>query len=156
FVSGTLSVTPAPLEIDADSKTMVLGDALPSLTASMLGLVNGDTASAVHGLALSTMATSTSGVGAYPITASGASSADYAISCAGGTLPIVSTPQTPTTLSVGSSSGTYGGTATLTATLTAAGQPLGGESVDFVLGTVDLGTVATNGSGVAILKGVSL
>jgi hypothetical protein len=120
------------------------------------GLVNGDTSSVLSGLVLSTSATSSSGAGAYRITASGASDSDYAISYTPGTLTIVPMPATPTVLVVGSSSGTYGATTTLTATLTAAGQPLGGQAVDFELGSVDLGSVPTNASGVATLTGVSL
>ena len=40
---GSLSVTQAPLTITADDQTMVYGTALPTLTASYTGFVNGDT-----------------------------------------------------------------------------------------------------------------
>ena len=43
FVNGTLTVTPASLVITAVDKTKVYGAALPTLTASYSGLVNGDT-----------------------------------------------------------------------------------------------------------------
>ncbi len=41
--SGDLAVTPAPLTITADNQTKVYGAALPTLTASYTGFVNGDT-----------------------------------------------------------------------------------------------------------------
>src|SRR5262249_23060981 len=43
YAPGTLTVTPVPLTITADSKTMTQGDPLPALTASYQGFVNGDT-----------------------------------------------------------------------------------------------------------------
>src|SRR5947207_2568088 len=43
FVVGILTVTPAALTITADGKSKVYGAALPALTASYLGFVNGDT-----------------------------------------------------------------------------------------------------------------
>ena len=46
YVGGTLTVTPAALTITADNKSKVYGAALPALTASYSGFVNGDTAAA--------------------------------------------------------------------------------------------------------------
>src|SRR5207302_2042160 len=43
YVAGNLSVTPVPLAITADNKSMVYGSTLPGLTASYAGFVNGDT-----------------------------------------------------------------------------------------------------------------
>src|SRR5262249_40620378 len=43
YVTGTLTVTPAPLTITADNQTKVYGAPLPTLTASYSGFVNGDT-----------------------------------------------------------------------------------------------------------------
>src|SRR5207302_1993768 len=43
YVAGSLSVTPVGLTITADSKSKAYGAALPALTASYSGLVNGDT-----------------------------------------------------------------------------------------------------------------
>src|SRR5437763_3199646 len=42
FVAGTLTVTTAALSITADDKSKVYGAALPALTASYSGFVNGD------------------------------------------------------------------------------------------------------------------
>ena len=45
--SNDLTVTPAPLTITADNQTKVYGAALPTLTASYTGFVNGDTAASL-------------------------------------------------------------------------------------------------------------
>ena len=42
FIPGTLRVTPALLTIKADDKVMIQGGALPALTATYTGFVNGD------------------------------------------------------------------------------------------------------------------
>src|SRR5207249_1335103 len=42
FVAGRLAVTPATLIITADNKSKVYGAALPALTVSYSGFVNGD------------------------------------------------------------------------------------------------------------------
>src|SRR5205814_2106438 len=69
FVAGTLTVTPAALTITADDKAKVYGAALPALTASYSGFVNGDTANDLDTpVSLSTTATAASAVGSYPIT----------------------------------------------------------------------------------------
>ena len=81
YVAGTLTVTPAPLTITADNQTKVYGAALPTLTASYTGFVNGDTsASLTTQPTLSTTATASSHVRQpYAITASGAVDSDYTI-----------------------------------------------------------------------------
>ena len=80
-------MTPVALTITADSKTKLYGAALPTLTASYSGFVNGDTAGQPDDAAdaLTTTATAASHVSAaYPITASGAVDADYTISYVAG------------------------------------------------------------------------
>ena len=89
FVAGTLTVTPAALTITADDKSKVYGAALPTLTASYSGFVNGDTVASLNTpVSLSTTATAASAVGTYPITASGAADANYTISFVAGTLTV--------------------------------------------------------------------
>jgi hypothetical protein len=89
YLAGTLTVTPAALTITATSTNKVYGAPLPALTASYSGFVNGDTASNLSAQAvLSTSAAAASPAGSYPITASGASSTNYAISYVAGTLTI--------------------------------------------------------------------
>jgi len=66
-----VNVTPAPLTITADDKTITFGDAVPALTYTPAGFVNGETASVLSGSPqLSTTATSNSPAGTYIITAS--------------------------------------------------------------------------------------
>ena len=64
----------------------------------------------------------------------------------------------PTTLTVGSASGTYLGTAALTATLvtTSGASPVGGVTVTFTLPGGAAGPAVTDASGVATLAGASL
>ncbi len=89
YVAGTLTVTPAALTITANNQTKVYGAALPALTASYSGFVNGDTvASLTTAPTLSTTATAASQVGGYTITASGAADPDYTISYVAGTLTV--------------------------------------------------------------------
>src|SRR4029077_15611667 len=72
YVAGTLTVTPVALTITADAKTKAYGAALPALTASYSGFVNGDTAASLTTQpTLATTATAASQVGSYTITASG-------------------------------------------------------------------------------------
>src|SRR5678810_724707 len=87
--AGTLTINPVALVITADDKSKAYGAALPGLTVSYSGLVNGDVAPATLP-SISTTATASSPVvaGGYPITASGAADVNYTISYAAGTLTI--------------------------------------------------------------------
>src|SRR5207253_653245 len=89
FVSGTLTVTQAMLTITANNETRAYGAANPALMVSYSGFVNGDTAASLATPpTVSTTATSASGAGTYPITATGAASANYTISYVNGTLTV--------------------------------------------------------------------
>ena len=97
FVSGTLTVNKATLTVSADNVTKAYGAANPALTVSYGGFVNGDTAASLTAPpTVSTPATLTSAVGTYPITASGAVSANYAISYVAGTLTVTKASVTVT------------------------------------------------------------
>jgi len=100
--SGAGQITPAALTITANDQAKAFGAALPSLTASYSGFVNGDTsASLTTQPTLTTTATASSPVGPYPITASGAVDANYSISYVSGTLTIIpAIILSPTTLPV--------------------------------------------------------
>ncbi len=71
FVNGTLTVTKAPLTVTAANASRVYGVANPTFTATLSGFVNGNTASSsvTGSAALSTLATTTTAPGSYPITA---------------------------------------------------------------------------------------
>ena len=97
YASGSavanLVVNPAALTITADNKTMDCGAAVPSLTASYSGFVNGDTsASLTTPPSLTTTATPASPAGSYDIDASGAVDLNYNISYAKGTLTVIAVP----------------------------------------------------------------
>jgi uncharacterized repeat protein (TIGR03803 family) len=69
--STSQTVDKAHLTVTADDKAMTYGGAVPALTDTITGFVNGDTAAVVNGAPnLSTTATSASGVGSYAITVS--------------------------------------------------------------------------------------
>ena len=85
-----INVRPAPLTIEADDLSIVSGQPVPALTATFVGLVNGDTpASLAMSPVLFTVANSMSTAGSYPIMASGAVSPDYAIAFVNGTLDVI-------------------------------------------------------------------
>ena len=97
--SANLAVTPAPLTITANNQSKVYGAALPTLTASYTGLVNGDTsASLTTAPTITTTATAASHVAGspYSITASSAVDSDYAISYVAGSLTVTAAPLTIT------------------------------------------------------------
>lgn len=88
-VNGSLSISAATLTITAGNASKVYGAANPLLTASYNGFVNGDTAANLDTpVNLTTPANAASGVGSYPITASGAADANYTISFVAGSLSI--------------------------------------------------------------------
>ena len=70
YTNGALTVNPALLTVTADDKAKVYGDANPVLTATALGLKNGDTNAIISGL--TTTAVLGSNVGIYTIDATGA------------------------------------------------------------------------------------
>ena len=90
---GALLITPAPLTITANSTTMFQGVAIPPLSVSYTGFMNGDSpASLSRQPTVTTAATSLSPAGAYPIVAGGASSSNYSISYANGVLVLSPAP----------------------------------------------------------------
>ncbi len=153
FLPGaTQIVTPAPLTITADDQTSMAGsEALPTLTASYSGFVYGDTTASLTTLpTLSTTATVGSDAGDYPITVSGAVDANYAITYVGGTLSILSTAPTATTLAWSTTNTAYGKAVTLTATVNVPmldNGPATGGTVTFMDGNNTLGTASVSITG---------
>jgi hypothetical protein len=85
----SLVVTRAPLTITADTKGRIFGQANPPLTITYTGFVNGETPSVLTSLpSTSTTATPASPPGLYPITISGATAANYAITHVDGLLAV--------------------------------------------------------------------
>ncbi|HWB13392.1 MAG TPA: MBG domain-containing protein [Pirellulales bacterium] len=155
FVDGTLTITPATLTVTADDKTMVSGATVPPLTDTITGFVNGDTSSAVSGTAgLSTTATSTSGVGSYPITVGigTLNAANYTFALVNGTLTVAAGGNTPILTLVHDSpaSATEGSSATLTSTLLETTDSDSSASASTIVYTVTaaptLGTLTDKGA----------
>jgi uncharacterized repeat protein (TIGR01451 family) len=95
--SVSQQVSRAPLTISATDKTKVYGAALPPLTVSYAGFVNGETSANLTAQPnVNTTATASSNVGTYPIVASGAAAANYNISYVNGTLSVTKAPLTIT------------------------------------------------------------
>jgi hypothetical protein len=89
YVPGVLSVTPAPLLVQANDANRAYGQANPVFTASYTGFVNGQDSNVLSGtLALSTTAATSSPVGTWPIAVSGVTSTNYSIRFSNGTLTI--------------------------------------------------------------------
>ena len=89
YVAGTLTITKAPLTVNAKSYTIKQGDALPTFEAEYSGFKNNETASVLSNQpAVRTTATSASAPGTYDIIVSGAAANNYDISYVKGTLTI--------------------------------------------------------------------
>ncbi len=117
YVAGSQHVVAASVTVQASSATMVYGSNPPAITPTVTGLVNGQGVSVLGtGLHCSTAATSSSNVGSYASTCSGASDANYSVTYASGTVTV-----TPAVLTVTANNQTmqFGGAVpTLTATIT--------------------------------------
>jgi hypothetical protein len=90
-VTQQFSVAGATLMVTADNKTKVLNAPNPPLTYTITGFINNDTVAVVSGSpALSTTATTTSGVGTYPIsvTQGTLSAANYRLQFVNATLSV--------------------------------------------------------------------
>jgi hypothetical protein len=158
FVNGTLTVTRAHLTVTANAASKVYGQANPTLTVSLSGFVNGDTAAVVSGApTLSTTAITTSPVGTYPITVVNAgtlAAANYDFPSANFVSGSLTVAPDATTTTASSSGTNFGQGVTLTATVTAnapgSGTPTG--SVDFFDATTntDLGSVTLSGGSASL------
>jgi len=107
-LSGTLTVSPAPLTIIPVNDTMTYGGNVPALSARYQGFVNGDSTLQLNRLpALSTNATASSPAGgAYWIAAGGAADSNYTIRYDSGTVVI---NKAPLTVTANSQTMAYGG-----------------------------------------------
>jgi subtilisin-like proprotein convertase family protein len=88
-VNGTLTIASAALTMTAVGTSKFYGAALPTLTTSYSGFVNGDTAASLStGASLSTTANASSPVGTYSITIGGAIDSNYSIAFVNGALTV--------------------------------------------------------------------
>ena len=101
FVGGTLGITPAPLNVTVVDVLKDYGQAVPTLSASYSGFVNGDTAAGLATpVSLTTPATAATHFGVYPIAGSGAVSGDYVISYTDGAIAVTPAMLTVTPVDV--------------------------------------------------------
>src|SRR5580658_8315811 len=102
----TLNIDQAVLTISTNNANMPYGGTLPTLQVSYSGFVNGDNSSSLTTPPTISTTASSSPVGSYPITPSGASDPNYTISYVAGTLTI-----NPVALTITASDAnmTYGG-----------------------------------------------
>jgi alpha-tubulin suppressor-like RCC1 family protein len=107
YTAGQVTVGAAPLLVTASSVATTYGTAATAITPSYSGFLNGDTsASLTTQASCTTTATSTSNIGTYPSSCTGAADPNYDISYVGGTVTVTPAPVTVTALST---SMTYGG-----------------------------------------------
>lgn len=144
----TASITPRQLTVTAENKRKVYGESIPSLTAAYSGFAPGETSSVLTRLPeLTTTATRTSPVGAYPITITPGSPAaqNYIFTLINGTLT-VEKASTSLQLSASPNDASYGEPITLTAvvTATAPGYGVPGGTVTFSDGDIILGSAVLN------------
>jgi hypothetical protein len=106
YLPGKLAVTPATLTIAANNVTKNFDAPNPTLTWTASGFVNGDSSSVLAtSPTCTTTATTTSPVGSYPITCSGAAAANYTFTYVPGSLTVtchyVSIGLSPSTVAQG-------------------------------------------------------
>ena len=91
----TTTVGQAPLTIVANSATKLYGQANPPIFAAGFGFVLGQSLADLSGvLSVTTTANVGSHVGSYPVTPSGLTSANYAITYVNGTMAVTPAPLT--------------------------------------------------------------
>jgi sugar lactone lactonase YvrE len=151
-------VTPAQLSAVANTLSLLYGQAIPTLTGTLSGVLPQDAGNVTA--VFSTTATSTSAPGTYPIavTLTGSAAGNYtvALGAGSGSMVIAQAPTT-TTLTAGSTTPVLGTSVTLTATVasTTSGTP-GGTVNFFNSGALLNATPATLTSGVATLDTTTL
>ncbi|MBB6107617.1 gliding motility-associated C-terminal domain-containing protein [Mucilaginibacter lappiensis] len=107
YQPGTLTVTPAALTITASDATKTYGSVNPALSVTYTGFVGTDNAASLTvAPTVNTTAVNNSPVDTYPVTASGAVSANYAIAYTNGTLSVTRAALTITANNKGKAFGT--------------------------------------------------
>jgi len=147
YVSGVLSITPAPLTVTVVSQSHTYTSGTFGFTVSDTGFVGGETSAVVTGTpAYSGTAVGAITVGTYSATASGLTAANYSITYVAGNLTIGKAPLTVTASSLSvvyDGSIAYGGSATFAV---AYNGTLGSDSLS--LGTIAYNAVSTTAKNV--------
>ena len=143
--SATIAVKPAVLTVTAAPAAGTYGSAVPALTFSVTGFVNGDKATAVSGVpTLSTAAAANSPAGVYPVTAAVGSlaAANYTFTCVPGQLTIA---KASAKVTANNQSITVGN-AVPTLTYAVTGLVNGDTAASALSGTPTVSTTATSSS----------
>jgi hypothetical protein len=142
-VTGTLSVTSAPLSVSVNNQSKVYGSTNPALTGAISGLRNGDNITAFY----TTTASTSTPIGNYPITATlndpSNRLANYTVTMSNGVFTIT---RAVLFVSADSKSRIYG-TANPALTATISGY-VNGDSAGVVSGSPSLSAAAANNSSV--------
>jgi hypothetical protein len=141
YGSVILAVNPAQLRVTVNYASRLVGAANPAFTAAYIGLVNGDTLAVLGGSpSLTTTATTSSPVGAYPISAAAGTltAANYAFIFVNGMLSVLSSPAVSIT-TASTLTGSHGAGYTLTITIHNTGA---GTLPNLVLTAASLGTAS--------------
>lgn len=126
----TMTVLPALLTVAASSFTTTYGAALPPFTATLHGFVAGDTAACLTGaLHFSSTVTSLTPPGTVPVTVSGLSSPNYAITFGTGLITVLPAPArvTFTGVRLAAAGGTTSGSTSLLLAATVDAATAGGR-----------------------------
>ncbi len=147
-----INVLKKTLIITVSDRTNIHGAPLPSLAVEYSGFVNGDTAGSLDTpVSISTSATANSTVGTYPISASGASDTNYAITFVSGTLTVVPA-RTVATLTSSANPAVVGQPVTFTFTVNAVAPSTATPSGDVTFKVDGNSSTALLVDGVAILN----
>ena len=151
-VTQTLAVNKATLTVRAADATREYGVANPVFGATYNGFVNGDTASVVTGSPLlSSVATSASPAGSYPVTVAAGSlaAANYSFSLVNGTLTVTKAGQTITFGALPIK--TFGDSFFILGATASSGLPVSCTSSNTAVATVSGTTVTIVGAGTTMI-----
>jgi hypothetical protein len=156
YAKGSVTVGPAPLNVTASSPSFTYGGTPPAITASYTGLVNGDTASSLSpGPTCSTVATSSSSVGSYASSCSGAADANYSFSYVNGTVTV---GQATPTVAVSGQSGQSTGPVSIAVTVTGptgAGAPTGSVTISDANNSCSISSLDSGEGSCALVENAS-
>jgi len=150
-VTRNFTVARKSLIATAENKSRPYGQANPPLTVAYTGFAAGDNASVLDQQpTVATAVDAASPVGTYPITLSGGSDANYALTLQNGTLTITKASQTITFAALEVK--TYGAAAFALTATASSGLPVAFSSLNTSVATVAGSTVTIVGAGTATIR----
>ena len=145
----TVTAGKAPLGITASSHTVTFGDAIPTITPSYSGFVNGEGSSVLSNMVCSTLYTTTTSVGTAGSSCSSATGNNYSFAYTAGVITISQSGQA-SALIINSTVVTYGSTLALT-TLGGSGSGANSFVVDSGSCTVSGATLTPTAAGTCMV-----